>query len=67
MLSERVGNREHILIPTAAHIHDDEGIFAELFREINCTRDSVARLQRWEDAFEPCAELEGFERFSICG
>ena len=42
MLAQRVRNREHVLIPAAAHIHDDEPVFAELFGEVDGARQGVA-------------------------
>ena len=50
MLSERIGYRKHIFIAAAAHIHNNQPVFAKLFGEVDGARDGVARLERWEDA-----------------
>ena len=42
MLSERIGYREDIFIAAAAHIHDDEPVFAKLFGEVDGAGDGVA-------------------------
>ena len=42
MLPECIGNREHVFIAAAAHIHNYQSIFAQLFGEIYRTGNGVA-------------------------
>ena len=42
MLAERIGYREHIFIAAAAHVHDDEAVFAEFFGKVYGARQGVA-------------------------
>ena len=67
MLPECIGNREHVFIAAAAHIHDDESVFAKLFGEVIGAGQGVARFERGEDAFEPRAFLEPVQGFIIRG
>jgi len=42
MFSKRIGYCKHIFVAAAAHIHDDEPVFAEFFGEVDGAGDSVA-------------------------
>ena len=44
MLTQRVRYRKDVFIAAAAHIHDDEPVFAKLLGQIYGARDGVAGL-----------------------
>ena len=61
-----LGDGEDILVAAAAHIEDDQAIFAQLLRHFANTGECMGWLKRRDDAFKFGAELESVQRFLVC-
>src|SRR5690554_881630 len=63
--AEMLGHRENIFVAASTHVHDQKITLRQCWGKLADPCKRVSWLQRRYDAFEPRAELEGFQRLLV--
>src|SRR5215472_17636392 len=63
--TKTVGDGKDVLVATAAHIHHNDVVARQGWRNLGDMGQRVGRLKRRDDAFEAARQLKCFERLAV--